>query len=241
MNKRRLLINNRYDYSSNDIWKAAIKAKWNPERIHDFNLKQMMEGYDTFRYYGNTLQQDFLKDQWPMKFIDFPRQILLFQDYTKRQIRLIRYDELKQPIEERKFIKPTYEKWFEAKIYEVGETIVGAPKNDDLIYVSDIVNMIDEVRCFCLNGEILTSSYYRINKEVEMKLFDAQLGDTPIEQYVKGLYETGLIKGGITLDFAKLENGDWVFIEANEAWASGIYECDPDKCLEVIIHSQCDK
>lgn len=238
-NKRRLLLNNRYNYSTNDIYKAAINVGWNPERIHDFNLKQMMEGYETFRYYGNTVQQAFLKDQLPIKFIDFPRQILLFQDYAKREVSLIKFEELRQPIIERKFIKPTYEKWFDARIYEVGETITGTPPhNDDLIYVSEIIDIIDEVRCFCLNGEILTSSYYRINKEVEMKPFDDRLSKTLIEFYVKELFNTGLIKGGIVLDFGRMNNNSWCFIEANEAWASGIYDCDPVKCLEVIVNSQ---
>ncbi len=45
---------------------------------------------------------------------------------------------------------------------------------------------------------------------------------------------------GLVIDFWQLENGDWALIEFNEAWCSGLYWCDPNKCLDVIINSVID-
>ena len=43
---------------------------------------------------------------------------------------------------------------------------------------------------------------------------------------------------GVVLDFGLMDNGMWSLIEFNEAWASGLYYCDPEKCFDVIVESQ---
>jgi hypothetical protein len=43
---------------------------------------------------------------------------------------------------------------------------------------------------------------------------------------------------GVVMDFGRLASGEWALVEFNEAWASGIYYCDPDRALDVIVASQ---
>ena len=45
---------------------------------------------------------------------------------------------------------------------------------------------------------------------------------------------------GVVLDFGKVDSVHeiWHLIEANEAWASGLYDVDPEKAFDVIIASQ---
>jgi hypothetical protein len=245
--KKLMLLHNRYTHNDNDIWSIAIKNGWSTARTNQYQVKEHMEGYDFIRYYGNTMHAEQIKDQLPFKFLLInPYVLTRLSDITKRKISCFEYWSLKQPLEKKCFIKPVHEKFFEAKIYEIGENIFGAPLPNDFIYVSETINFIDEVRCFVLNGKVLTSSLYRINKEsyqdVDMSPeqinFDDKIKDTPIEQYVKEICSEHDLPPGIVIDFGRLPNGEWALIEFNEAWASGLYFCDPQKCFEVIVASQ---
>ncbi|MDW9381914.1 ATP-grasp domain-containing protein [Chryseobacterium sp. JV558] len=41
----------------------------------------------------------------------------------------------------------------------------------------------------------------------------------------------------IVLDFGIIKGKGWALIEANPAWCSGLYACDAEKALEVIVKS----
>jgi hypothetical protein len=41
----------------------------------------------------------------------------------------------------------------------------------------------------------------------------------------------------IVLDVGQIVGKGWVVVEANGAWGSGIYGCDPDVVLDVIRHA----
>ncbi len=41
----------------------------------------------------------------------------------------------------------------------------------------------------------------------------------------------------IVLDFGIIKEKGWALIEANPAWCSGLYACDAEKALEVIVES----
>ena len=249
--KKLILLDNQYNANTNDIWKSAIKNGWNTQRTTSAFVKKDMEGYGFIRYYGNFLHADRIKDELPFIFDPIPPEILANSyQFTKRDIKLLKFKDLKQPFDEDIFVKPCGIKWFEARIYKKGESINAETiKPDDLIYTSEIVEFRNEVRCFVLNGEVLTSSLYRINGEVYDTLdlepedinFDNRIDETPIRQYVKEIVEKNpLLPIGLVIDFWQLENGDWALIEFNEAWCSGLYWCDPNKCLDVIINSVID-
>lgn len=41
----------------------------------------------------------------------------------------------------------------------------------------------------------------------------------------------------IVLDFGIIKAKGWALIEANPAWCSGLYNCDAEKALEVVVKS----
>ena len=43
----------------------------------------------------------------------------------------------------------------------------------------------------------------------------------------------------IVLDVGRIDGRGWAVVEANGAWGSGIYGCDPDEVLEVVRHAVC--
>lgn len=239
--KNHLLLHMRADCNTNDIWRAAIRAGWSTERVDLSGRINIPSDTTKVRYYGNTLHASMIEDKVPLRFLPLDLTILAKTSLTKRQIRLMRADEL-EDITEPTFIKPAQNKWFPAKVYEPGEfpkrSQGGAGLSSDMIYVQDPVDMINEVRCFCLDGKILTASYYRIGHEYCPLSIDDVDRPKILDEMVTEL--APYYPRGVVLDFAYARK-QWVFLEPNEAFASGLYGCDPEKCLEVIEASQEDK
>jgi len=97
-------------------------------------------------------------------------------------------------------------------------------------------------------AEILTASLYRVAQVVwdesglapEELNFDDRLVHTSIPDMVRQIRVAAKsrLPDGVVMDFGKLGSGEWALIEFNEAWASGLYYCDPDRAFDVIIASQ---
>jgi hypothetical protein len=41
----------------------------------------------------------------------------------------------------------------------------------------------------------------------------------------------------VALDVGHIDGSGWAVVEANAAWASGIYGCDPGKVLDVVARA----
>ena len=247
--KKLLLLHNRFTANDNDMWRIAVKRGWNTYRTNLYQVKDHIKGFDFIRYYGNILHLELIRPFLPFKFYEIDYSILpKLKQYTKRDIKYLHYKDLKQPFIKDCFIKPARDKWFECKVFKIGETIFGAPLPNDEIYVSDVVNFTDEIRCFVLNGQILTSSLYRINKiaydiinlEPEQINFDSKINDTPIPQYVNEICKNYNMPFGLVMDFGLIDDKEYALIEFNETWASALYYCDHNKCFDAMVASQYD-
>lgn len=246
--KKLLLLHKRHTADDSDIWRVAIRDGWKTERTDAHTVEEDCKGYDLVRYYGNTFHASLLRGkQLPFRFLDIPPEYLAnLERFTHRKIDLLPFHELKVASHDR-FIKPVNDKWFEAKVYKAGELPTGASSGHDPIYISEIAEFVDEVRCFVLDGVILTSSLYRINKQVwdltglphDLINYDSRLKDTPIPDYVSSIsLVCSDLPHGIVIDFGRRSDGTWSLIEFNEAYASGLYYCDSTKAFEVILASQ---
>ncbi len=237
-----LLLHYRADCNTNDIWRAAIQAGWSTERVHDVIPPDLFVGRPKVRYYGNTLHASRIADQLPFTFAPLSLTFLAKTPLTKRIVTLCRFDEIVRVRAELGyrplFIKPAQEKWFPARVYQVDEMPApeGGTLPNDLVYVQEPVDMINEVRCFCLDGKILTASYYRIGHEYCPISLDEVDRPKVLDEMAAELAPS--YPKGVVLDFAYTDKREWVFLEPNECWASGLYGCDPMKCLEVIEASQ---
>ncbi len=255
--KNLLLLHERHSADDADIKKVAFRRGWKTERTNMYKVKEHMEGSDFIRYYGNTLHAKLIEPHLPFIFSPIDYSLLArLPMYTNRMIAYITIAELnKIGIHTDVFIKPARDKWFEAKVYHAGNTISGEPLDGDEIYISEVLKFEDEVRCFCLDGEILTSSYYRINQQVWDRVsedpehinFDERLKDTPLPRMVKEIYAKGGLPRGVVIDFgttkprAFSQDLEWSLVEFNEAWACGLYYTQYDKAFDCIIASQENK
>jgi len=249
--KKLLILHNRYTPDDTDIWREAVRGGWKIERPNLFNVSELSLGYDTVRYYGNTLHQEQIKDSIPVYFSRINLNCLPnLLSYTKRLIKLYTFGDLNGYVPFTAFYKPVNNKWFEAGVYNKGSSISGSSKADDMIYISEIMRFTHEVRCFVIDGKIQTSSLYRIDGNVWDKTdlkpekinFDDRIDDTPIPGMVKAIHKKcgTELPSGIVMDFGYNSDREWALIEFNEAWASGLYYCDVSKAFNTIIKSQID-
>jgi hypothetical protein len=234
----KLLLHNRYEYNSNSIYSIANRRGIKTDRINRNNVSSIDMINADVRYYGNTLDVDIFGDLLPINFLEVDVNILPIAPFTNRKIEIKRYSDLIGI--KNKFIKPVGSKWFEAKVYAEWDTsVMNCSLQDDLVYVQDIVDFVNEVRCFCLDGNILTASVYKFSREFCPMSYEEDVRNPILGDMVKEL--ALLYPRGVVLDFGYTSDGKWCFIEPNEAWASGLYACDASKCLDVILASQTSK
>jgi ATP-grasp domain-containing protein len=247
MTKPLLLLHNRHTPDDSDIWRVAVRRGWNTARVTEHTVKAAMEGHDHIRYYGNTLHAKMIEDQLPIGFLPIDYSSLARIDlYTRRKVGYTTFDQIVQPITHDTFIKPARDKWFEARVYKAGETIAGVPWSTDEVYISDVMSFANEARCFVLNGQIMTAALYRIDGvpygETDLSPEDCNMDEaiknTILPQWAAEICAMGDLPPGVVIDFGQLSDGTWAVIEFNEAWASGLYYCDPEKCFDVIVASQ---
>jgi len=68
--------------------------------------------------------------------------------------------------------------------------------------------------------------FLKLNKVVCLNFF---------KDFIQKYSET--LPKAIVLDFGIIKGEGWALIEANPAWCSGLYACDAEKVLEVIVES----
>lgn len=163
---------------------------------------------------------------------------------TRREIRLVPLSEA-QSMVGRWFVKTPREKDFEAGVY-TGAELPRVRGADPLVLVSDVVSFSREYRLLVLDGEVCTGSRYLTAGRVDARpLAEDPNRDAVLEFAQRALDEVaGSLPSAVTLDVGWLvhPNGDGgddgpAIVEANMAWFSNIYECDPARALDVVLRS----
>lgn len=161
------------------------------------------------------------------------------EEFVKRQIQFMTLGEAKK-IKERKFIKPCDDKCFEAQVYDVGtfeppEII----SNDYPVLVSDEVEFELEYRCFVMDGQVKTWSNYLHRGEINSldKAYVLPADLEPVTDFANRMLKSMPDTVPSVVDFGVIKGKGWAVIETNEAWASGLYHCDPEQALNVIAEA----
>ncbi|SHL83255.1 ATP-grasp domain-containing protein [Chryseobacterium polytrichastri] len=229
-----------YTEDSNNLKKASINS---PYELNRFNAKwSVPEEFrsDVIAVYGEDIYAEIVAEQCNLTLTKPDDSWLskISEEFTKRKIS---YGRLKEFVgEENIFIKCSDFKSFKAGVFDKVTNIKGFDSLDleSTVFTSEVVEWELEVRCFVLNNEIKThSSYWRNNdfdtnplSEIEHKgLFNFFNG------FIQNYAET--LPKAIVLDFGIIKGKGWALIEANPAWCSGLYACDAEKALKVIVES----
>ncbi|MER8186740.1 ATP-grasp domain-containing protein [Kitasatospora sp. NPDC094015] len=137
------------------------------------------------------------------------------------------------------FVKPPNDKLFPARIYPDGTGLPGpdALADDFPVLVSDIVTFEREYRLFVLDGEVRAASRYAVDGRLDVAPLDLDPYRAVVPAFAAEVLACGGLPSAVTLDVGLLAGGNWAVVEANPAWASGGYACDPERVLDVVLRA----
>lgn len=197
--------------------------------------------------YGSQLFAEIISQQlgWSLIGNSFDWLTKIPIEFTKRKIIFTTTGEAKF-YPEKKFIKPADAKMFPAQVYEAGTFDFTANvdakysefvPDDSPTLISDIVDFKSEYRCFVKDQKVQTYSCYIhdgvINHDAnwtDPKIYE---GLEPPDVFVNRMLETVHSEPAV-IDVGIVPGLGWCIIESNQAWASGIYGCDPVEALLVM-------
>lgn len=144
-------------------------------------------------------------------------------------------DPLKDFLESPKFVKPVEKGLFVGKVYaDPIQQIQTLPHNTEVI-VSEPVEWDIEFRAFIFENKVKTISPYSRKGELveQASAKEWEEGEAFANKVAKLYAEPFVIDVGyMTHPISK--KSSWAVVEANGAWGSGIYGCDPIEALKVI-------
>jgi len=161
------------------------------------------------------------------KYIGYPKCL---ERYYGRDIQVTKFGDIKRALPY--FIKPAEEvKKFTGCLIEKESTLDFLKKYDnlseeDLVYVSDAVDILSEYRCFVHRNELKGIKHY----QGDFKVFpDTKMVLEMIEEYSR---EANI---AYTLDVGVLKNGETILIEINDMWAIGSYGLDGKTYVSMVV------
>jgi len=239
-----LLLTPRYTDDSIAILTAAQYVGWTTRRLYGWRVPvEDLVGEQEIVFYGEPLLAAVIADTLPIELIEPTLDWLpsLPQEYRKRDVRLTTLAVARR-LANTAFIKPADEKSFAARVYASGADL---PQSDTLpdatpTLVADPVDWRVEYRCFVLERKVVTSSpYWRDGALAQAEdgswpaLEDEQAAALAFAQSALADQRVSL-PPAMALDVGIIQGRGWAVVEANAAWGSGLYGCDPVAILPVL-------
>ncbi|WP_110945518.1 ATP-grasp domain-containing protein [Streptomyces avicenniae] len=198
-------------------------------------------------WYGGPYAADRVADRLGLALLEPPDDWLtrLPHEFTGRRIErmtLAGARTARGPV----FVKPPSDKSFPAAVYADGSRL---PQGTDAttVLVSDVVAFAAEYRLFLLDGRIAAASRYAVHGRLDA----APLADDPCEgdvrRFARRLLDVAgaALPSAVTVDVGLLADDTggtgggtrWAAVEANMAWFSHSYACEPDAVLDVVLRA----
>ncbi len=221
---------------------AAERAGWQVERLPSWRVPPGLADRDPVLY-GEPLFADVVAGPLQLALLQPPADWLpaLPPAYLRRQVAASTLGAARRH-PGRAFIKPAEEKCFTARVYDSGAelpTTQGLPE-DTPVLISDTVDWQVEYRFFVLDRRLLTGSpYWRsgalaVGEDGTWRAPDQERAEA--EQFaIRFVSDTGVaLPPAVVVDVGILAGSGWAVVEANAAWGSGIYGCDPARVLTAL-------
>lgn len=84
---------------------------------------------------------------------------------------------------------------------------------------------------------MLTGSRYLADGRLDVAPLDEDPHRAQVLAFTADVLACGGLPSAVTVDVGLLAGGGWAVVEANCAWASGGYACDPDRVLDVVLRA----
>ncbi len=237
-----LILSPRYTPDSAALWKVAIDLGWSVERLESYRVPDYIQGKDCV-IYGEGAFVSIVADSLGLTLHEPPVDWLarLPSRYLQREVKYTTLGNVRKTLQQPTFIKPgDGAKGFDSKVYASVDQLPSQDAWDDdtPVIVSEPVKWDAEYRCFVIGREVVTLSVYMRESE----FIEDHDWNTPIEemsaakQFVNDVLRDEAIdvQRGMVLDVGKIAGKGWAVIEANPAYAAGIYGCEPEKILKVL-------
>ena len=232
-----LLLSSRHTEDDQALWRSAIGRGWSVERVRvpDINDDEIIIYVEAL--FAPTIAHSLgllLLDPSEDWLVDLP------DIYRRRSIRLSTLGEARK-LKQRTFIKPPNDKSFESTVYESGVELPDGFDDTMTVLCADPVEWESEFRCFALDGQVRTLSPYLRNGE-HAKLNDYSASESELKdatEFAELVLADSSVQAprSVVIDVGTITGKGWAVVEANGAWGSGIYGCDPDSVLNVIRHA----
>jgi len=237
-----LLLPPRYSADSVALWRAAIARNWTVERAHGWKVPPHLSP-DRVAVYGETFLVAAVAEQLGL-FLTSPSLDWLTRiprEYVQRTLGFTTLAEARHT-PDRLFWKPADEKLFPAQVYASGADlpVSGELPDETPVLFSEPVEWSREYRCFVPHRAVVTlSPYWRDGRLAQAE--DGSWPASPEELALATRFAARVAAdqevpacGGWVLDIGCITGTGWAVVEANPAWASGLYGCDPDRVLDVL-------
>jgi hypothetical protein len=237
-----LLLTPRYTPDSQALMHAAMEAGWECVRLRNWRVPQEVADHDLV-FYGEPLLAAVVADTLPYALLEPPFDWLpgLPLSYVQRDVLLTTLAEARRqpgPV----FMKPADDKCFPADVYASGVDlpVPGTLPEATPVLVAEPVTWELEMRCFVLDRQVVTlSPYLRLGQ-----LAEAEDGSWPAtdDEIDAALAFAAMVLNNpavrlppaVALDVGTIAGRGYAVIEANAAWGSGLYGCDPAQVLPVL-------
>ncbi len=235
----KLIVSPRYTEDSIAL-ANVLNGNWEPYRFSSWRIPENFT-YEAGKLaiYSGSLFVQAINEKLNIPLVDPAYDFLcqLPKHLVKRNIELKRVKDLWSSYKGY-FIKPVDEKIFPAQVYEDSTKIPGLDllDIDSEVLIADPVEWTSEIRNFVYDGRVATDSYYRQGDQAVFKV----PGSTErhhIEEIMSVLRCSTVDLSAVVVDIGHIKGRGWAVIEANPAWASGLYACDARRAFEVIKKS----
>ena len=218
------IVSTRQGADSMALWKAAqISDDYSVYKSYNYKMPSVVENPFV---YGTMQFADVIAKQFNLKLLEPPLDFLAnlsknYPEYVKRDIQIMPHKDVHK-VKSLKFIKPANDKVFVADLYPTGSDIPNKYIDPECpIIVSDVISLEEEFRCYVLDRKVVTASCYAWKN---MLYEDNPRHTDSAKEFVENMLKNEGIKipSSCVIDVG-LVNEDWVVIEANQTYASGIY------------------
>ncbi len=228
-----LLMSSRNTADNQLIWRAAVQRGWSVERVRGLRSPDLEPGRIVI--YMESLFAPSIAKEFGLQLVQLPDDWLqsLPDEYRLRSVTLTTLGQISQstlPL----FLKPPNEKAFPAKIYHQVEPLLEDYDSATPVLAASPIEWESEYRCFCLGRQVRTSSIYLRRGELCESATEEEL--IAAQAFAKRVLRDKRVRipQAFVLDVGIIVGHGWAVVEANAAWGSGIYGCDPDEVLRVL-------
>jgi hypothetical protein len=232
-----LLLSSRHTDDDQALWRAAVHRGWQVERARGVRIPEIND--EEIVIYMEALFAFEIAKQLNRALLDPSEDWLVHLpiEYCQRAIQLMTMREARQ-LASPAFIKPPNDKSFEANIYAKGSDLPSEYDDSMAVLVAEPVRWLDEFRCFLLDGKVKAiSPHWRGEQHAKLDNYfapDEELAEAAsFAERVASAPDANVLRA-VVLNVGTIQDVGWAVVEANGAWGSGIYGCDPDAALDVI-------